>query len=56
VIVPGSISYESLLAVFQPDTTDAVSLAARALLSAILIVAGFLASQLVAPLPRLREG
>jgi uncharacterized membrane protein YjjP (DUF1212 family) len=51
VLVPGSISYESLLAVFQPDTTDAVSLAVRALLSAILIVAGFLASQLVAPLP-----
>ncbi len=51
VLVPGSISYESLLAVFQPDSTDAVSLAARALLSAILIVAGFLASQLIAPRP-----
>jgi len=54
VLVPGSISYESLLAVFQPDSTDAVSLAVRALLSAILIVAGFLASQLVAPLPARR--
>ena len=49
VLVPGSISYESLLAVFQADTTDAVSLAVRALLTAILIVAGFLTSQLIAP-------
>lgn len=52
VLVPGSLSYESLLYVFQADTTDAVSLAVRALLAAILIVAGFLASQLLAPLPR----
>ena len=52
VLVPGSISYESLLYVFQADTTDALSLAARALLAAILIVAGFLTSQLLAPPPR----
>lgn len=56
VLVPGSISYESLLAVFQNDTTDGISLAVRALLSAILIVAGFLASQLIAPLPSRRSG
>jgi len=49
VLVPGSISYESLLYIFQADATDAVSLGARALLTAILIVAGFLTSQLVAP-------
>ena len=49
VLVPGSLSYESLLYVFQADTTDAVSLAVRALLTAILIVAGFLVSQLFAP-------
>ena len=49
VLVPGSLSYESLLYVFQADTTDAVSLAVRALLAAILIVAGFLTSQLLAP-------
>jgi len=55
VLVPGSISYESLLYVFQADTTDAVSLAARALLTAILIVAGFLASQLLSP-PARRSG
>ncbi len=49
VLVPGSLSYESLLYVFQADATDAVSLAVRALLAAILIVAGFLTSQLIAP-------
>ncbi len=49
VLVPGSISYESLLYVFQNDSSDAVSLAVRALLTAILIVAGFLTSQLVSP-------
>lgn len=49
VLVPGSLSYESLLYVFQGDATDAVSLAVRALLAAILIVAGFLTSQLLAP-------
>ena len=49
VVVPGSLSYESLLYVFQADSTDAVSLAVRALLAAILIVAGFLTSQLIAP-------
>jgi uncharacterized membrane protein YjjP (DUF1212 family) len=54
VLVPGSISYESLLYVFQADQTDAVSLGIRALLAAILIVSGFLTSQLVAP-PARRE-
>ncbi|HTJ25768.1 MAG TPA: threonine/serine exporter family protein [Candidatus Limnocylindria bacterium] len=54
VLVPGSISYESLLYVFQADQTDAVSLGLRALLAAILIVSGFLTSQLVA-LPSRRE-
>lgn len=54
VLVPGSLSYQSLLYVFQSDTTDAVSLAIRALLAAILIVAGFLVSQLLAP-PALRR-
>ena len=52
VLVPGSVSYESLLSVFQSDSTDAVSLLVRALLAAILIVAGFLTSQLLAPPPR----
>jgi uncharacterized membrane protein YjjB (DUF3815 family) len=53
VLVPGSLSYESLLYVFQADTSDAISLAVRALLTAILIVAGFLTSQVLAPPRRL---
>lgn len=56
VLVPGSLSYESLLYVFQADTSDALSLAIRALLAAILIVTGFLTSQLVAPPVRGRPG
>jgi uncharacterized membrane protein YjjP (DUF1212 family) len=56
VLVPGSLSYESLLYVFQADTSDALSLAVRALLAAILIVTGFLTSQLVAPPVRGRPG
>ncbi len=34
---------------FRDDSTDGISLAVRALLAAILIVGGFLTSQLVAP-------
>jgi uncharacterized membrane protein YjjP (DUF1212 family) len=56
VLVPGSLSYESLLYVFQADATDAVSLAVRALLASILIVAGFLTSQLLAPPARRADG
>jgi uncharacterized membrane protein YjjP (DUF1212 family) len=52
VLVPGSLSYESLLYVFGGDVSDAVSLAVRALLAAILIVAGFLTSQVLAIPPR----
>jgi uncharacterized membrane protein YjjP (DUF1212 family) len=52
VLVPGSLSYQSLLYIFQNDSTDAVSLAVHALLAAILIVAGFLTSQLISPPPR----
>jgi len=52
VLVPGSVSYQSLLYLFQADPTDAVSLALRALLAATLIVTGFLTSQLVAPTRR----
>lgn len=53
VLVPGSLSYQSLLELYQADPTDAISLAVHALLAAILIVAGFLTSQLVAPTRRL---
>ncbi len=49
VLVPGSLSYESILAVFQRDVTDAVTLALNATLASILIVSGLLLSQLVIP-------
>lgn len=49
VLVPGSLSYESILYIFQSDTNDAVTLLTRALLAAVLIVSGFLLSQLVFP-------
>jgi uncharacterized membrane protein YjjP (DUF1212 family) len=52
VLVPGSLSYQSLLYIFQNDSTDAVSLGVHALLAAILIVAGVLTSQLIAPQTR----
>jgi len=47
VLVPGSLSYESILAVFQRNVTDAVTLALNAVLASILIVSGLLLSQLV---------
>jgi uncharacterized membrane protein YjjB (DUF3815 family) len=46
VLVPGSLSYESILAVFQTDITNAVNLGVDAVLASILIVAGTLLSQL----------
>jgi uncharacterized membrane protein YjjP (DUF1212 family) len=55
VLVPGSLSYESILAVFQTDSSNAANLAIDAVLASILIVAGTLLSQIVVrPLPRLR--
>ena len=54
VLVPGSLSYQSILAVFQTDTSNALILAVDAVLASILIVAGTLLSQIVVrPLPRL---
>jgi uncharacterized membrane protein YjjP (DUF1212 family) len=55
VLVPGALSYESILSVFQTDLTNAASLGVDAVLASIFIVAGTLLSQLVIrPLPRLR--
>lgn len=53
VLVPGSLSYESILYVFQNDVTKAVDIGVDAGLAAILIVAGTLLSQLlIRPIPR----
>ena len=47
VLVPGSLSYESILYVFQNNVTSALDVALDAALTAILIVAGTLLSQIL---------
>ncbi|HEY9180381.1 MAG TPA: threonine/serine exporter family protein, partial [Candidatus Baltobacteraceae bacterium] len=55
VLVPGSLSYQSVLWVVSTNNySDAAALAARALVAAILIVAGLLLSQLIVPGATLR--
>lgn len=55
VLVPGSLSYESVLFVFQHNIDSALILAANAFVAAIQIVAGLLLSQLVLPTSTLRR-
>ncbi len=54
VLVPGSLSYQSVLWIVSRDYSDAATLATSAVLSAILIVAGLLLSQLLVPADALR--
>ena len=55
VLVPGSLSYESVLWVISAHNyTDAAALATAAIIAAILIVAGLLLSQLLVPEAPLR--
>ncbi len=55
VLVPGALSYESILSIFQTDSSNAGAFAIDAVLASIFIVAGTLLSQLVIrPLPGLR--
>ncbi|HKE37763.1 MAG TPA: threonine/serine exporter family protein, partial [Candidatus Baltobacteraceae bacterium] len=49
VLVPGSLSYESVLFAFQANLNTALTLAANALFAAIQLVAGLLLSQLLLP-------
>ncbi len=50
VLVPGALSYQSILWVVQAHNyTDAATLAANAIIAAVLIVAGLLLSQLIVP-------
>jgi uncharacterized membrane protein YjjP (DUF1212 family) len=50
VLVPGSLSYQSVLwVVSENNYADAATLAVNALIAAILIVAGLLLSQLIVP-------
>jgi uncharacterized membrane protein YjjP (DUF1212 family) len=54
VLVPGSLSYESLLFAFQSNINAALPIAANTAAAAILLVAGLLLSQLVFPAAPLR--
>ncbi len=49
VLVPGSLSYESLLFAFTDNLSGALVLAGNAIVAAIQLVAGLLLSQLVLP-------
>ena len=55
VLVPGSLSYESVLFAFQQNIGSALPLAANAIVNAILLVAGLLLSQMVFPSTTLRN-
>jgi uncharacterized membrane protein YjjP (DUF1212 family) len=55
VLVPGSLSYESILFAFQRNIDGALPLAANAIVNAILLVAGLLLSQIVFPSTTLRN-
>jgi uncharacterized membrane protein YjjB (DUF3815 family) len=56
MLVPGSLSYESVLFIFSgTDLADAAKLATNAVIAAIFIVAGLLLSQLLIPAGTLRR-
>ena len=46
ILVPGSLSYESILYVLQSNTADAVGIAVNSIFAAVEIVAGLLLAQL----------
>lgn len=54
VLVPGSLSYESVLFAFQANLNTALTLGANAVFAAIQLVAGLLLSQLLLPASTLR--
>jgi uncharacterized membrane protein YjjB (DUF3815 family) len=54
VLVPGSLSYESVLFAFQHNIDTSLTLAANTIVAAIQLVAGLLLSQLVLPTSTLR--
>lgn len=54
VLVPGSLSYESVLFAFQANLNTALTLGANAVFAAIQLVAGLLLSQLILPASTLR--
>jgi len=54
VLVPGSLSYESVLFAFQANLNTALTLGTNAVFAAIQLVAGLLLSQLLLPASTLR--
>jgi uncharacterized membrane protein YjjB (DUF3815 family) len=54
VLVPGSLSYESVLFAFQQNISTALTFAANAATASIELVAGLLLSQLLFPTTALR--
>ncbi len=54
VMVPGSLSYQSVLFAFQQNIDTAIALATNATIAAIQLVAGLLLSQLIVPATALR--
>jgi uncharacterized membrane protein YjjP (DUF1212 family) len=54
VMVPGSLSYQSVLFAFQQNIDTALTLATNATFAAIQLVAGLLLSQLIVPAAALR--
>jgi uncharacterized membrane protein YjjB (DUF3815 family) len=53
-MVPGSLSYQSVLFAFQANIDTALTLATNATFAAIQLVAGLLLSQLIVPASALR--
>jgi uncharacterized membrane protein YjjP (DUF1212 family) len=56
VLVPGSLSYESVLFAFQHNISSALTFASNAAFAAVQLVAGLLLSQLVFPTKALQVG
>ncbi len=57
ILVPGALSYESILFILQSDAADAASIAVNSVVAAVEIVAGLLLAQLiVSPIHRHRDG
>jgi len=56
VLVPGSLSYESVLFAFQHNISSAFTFASNATVAAVQLVAGLLLSQLVFPAKALEVG
>jgi uncharacterized membrane protein YjjB (DUF3815 family) len=54
VLVPGSLSYESVLFAFQHNISSAFTFASNAIFAAVQLVAGLLLSQLLFPARALR--